>query len=50
MDDNQKRDLMDALAEVIQMLGAMSDAERHRAISSLQYVYNCLASGCKGSH
>jgi hypothetical protein len=49
MDDDQKRDLMDVLAEVIQMLGSMDDAKRHRAISSLQYIYNCLASECRGS-
>ena len=48
MDDNRKRDLMDALAEAIHFLVSMDDAGRDRAVSTLQYIYRCLESDCKG--
>jgi hypothetical protein len=48
MDDNQKRDMMDAVAEAIQLLISMDDAGRDRAISGLQHIYRCLERDCKG--
>ncbi len=48
MDDNQKRDLMDALAEAIHFLVSMDDAGRDRAVSALQHIYRCLESDCRG--
>jgi hypothetical protein len=48
MEIEQKRELMDVLAEAIQLLVTVDDAQRNRAISSLQYIYQCLERGCRG--
>jgi hypothetical protein len=48
IDDNQKRDLMDAIADAIHLLTTMDEHDRHRAISVLQYIYACLEDKCRG--
>jgi len=48
MSDDQKRDLMDGLAEAIEALVSPDDTKRRRVVGVLQSIYNCLARDCKG--
>ncbi len=48
MDDDQKRNFMDALAEAIDALVSPDDAKRQKVVGVLQHLYNCLANECKG--
>ena len=48
MSDDQRRDLMDGLAEAIEALLSPDDGKRRRMVGVLQSIYTCLARDCKG--
>jgi hypothetical protein len=48
MDDDRKREVLDTLAEAIDLLLTLDDAKRQKAVKALQYIYNCVSSDLRG--
>ncbi len=48
MNEEQRRDIMDGLAEAIEALLSPDDTKRRRVVGVLQSIYDCLARDCKG--
>ena len=48
MTDEQRRDIMEGIAESIEALVTPDGREHRRVVGILRSIYNCLARDCKG--